>query len=492
MPHQCGLAHTGLAANHERTALGLPRAPEKSLDDTAFSLPAVQHNADLTLTIADWLDRRCEHERLVLGCPSAPVAPTNMPPDDRSNGEARHAVVVGGGIGGLATAVALRQTGWRVTVVERSAQLREVGAGISLWPNAIHALWMLGLKPPLQAAATVQEDARIRTWQGKPLAPPLGARLQGEFGAPPLMLHRAALQNLLIAAARPDRLLLGSACVAVEQDAGGARAHLDDGSAVEGDIIVGADGIHSLVRNAAVGAVSPQYSGYTAWRGVVPVDESLLVRIRDGEYFGPGCLFGMASLGGSLVYWWASRRCPERPGDPRDDLGDRPEREKTQLLRQWGSWVDPIPDLLDATPAHAIIRTPLDTVAPLRNLNVGRIAFVGDAAHAMMPNLGQGACQAIEDAAELAQELDSEPDVTTALARYSTLRSRRTAAVVRRSRQMSVVAHLNSPIASAIRNAALRATPTSAAIRRLAPVVGYRVAASAVAGPGVPSSPSGG
>ncbi|HET7048894.1 MAG TPA: FAD-dependent monooxygenase [Solirubrobacteraceae bacterium] len=413
---------------------------------------------------------------------------------DWSHEVARHAIVVGGGIGGLATAVALRQTGWRVTVVERSAQLREVGAGISLWPNAIHALWMLGLRPPLQAAATVQEDARIRTWQGKLLAPPLGARLQERFGAPLLMLHRAALQNLMIAAARPDRLILGRACVRVEQDASGASAHLDDGSSVEGDIVVGADGIHSVVRSVAFGAVNPEYSGYTAWRGVVPVDDSLRVRIRDGEYVGRGCLFGMSSLGGSLVYWWASRRCPERPRDRRDSLGDRPERDKTQLLRQWGSWVDPIPDLLDATPAHAIIRTPLNTVAPLRNLSAGRIAFVGDAAHAMMPNLGQGACQAIEDAVELAQALDSQPDVTTALTRYSTLRSRRTAAVVRRSRQMSVVAHLSSPVAIGIRNLALRATPTSGAIRRLAPVVGYRVTASrpAVAGAGVPSSPSGG
>jgi 2-polyprenyl-6-methoxyphenol hydroxylase-like FAD-dependent oxidoreductase len=219
----------------------------------------------------------------------------------------------------------------------------------------------------------------------------------------------------------------------------------------------------------------------------MPVDESLRARIPDGEYFGRGRLFGMSGLGGSLVYWWASRRGAERPGD-------RPEWEKTQLVRQWGAWVDPIPDLLDATPAHAIIRTPLDTVAPLRSLSLGRIAFVGDAAHAVMPNLGQGACQAIEDAVELAQGLDSEPDIVAALARYSALRSRRTAAVVRRSRQMSVVAHLSSRVASGIRNLALRATPTSAAIRRLAPVVGYRVTASlpAVARPGVPSSPSGG
>jgi 2-polyprenyl-6-methoxyphenol hydroxylase-like FAD-dependent oxidoreductase len=141
--------------------------------------------------------------------------------------------------------------------------------------------------------------------------------------------------------------------------------------------------------------------------------------------------------------------------------------------------VDPIPDLLDATPAQAIIRTRLETVAPLRDLNAGRIAFVGDAAHAMLPNLGQGACQAIEDAVELAQALDSEPDAASALARYSALRSPRTAAVVRRSRQMSVVAHLSNPIASGMRNVALRATPTSAAVRRLSPVVGYRVTASA-------------
>jgi 2-polyprenyl-6-methoxyphenol hydroxylase-like FAD-dependent oxidoreductase len=379
----------------------------------------------------------------------------------KSEPEQRHAVIVGGGISGLAAAAALRQIGWRVTVLERSPQLREVGAGVSLWPNAVHALAALGLCRPLEEAPFIQQDVRLLTWRGTPLGPSIGAhQIQAEFGAPLLMVHRAALQALLIAAAGSDTLLLGTSCLGFEHNFHRASARLGDRSTVDGDILVGADGVDSIVRQAIFRHTACTYSGYTTWRGVVPVDDALKPRIAGGQFLGPASLFGIASLGGSQVYWWASRRCPESDGG-------RQEQEKTQLLQHWGHWADPIPDLLDATPAEAIIRTPLQALPPLHNLTLGRIVLIGDAAHPIMPDLGQGACQAIEDALELAAALKDESNLASALSRYNVRRRRRTAIAVRRARRMSRIAHLRNPVAIGLRNAVLRATSASSAIHRL-------------------------
>jgi 2-polyprenyl-6-methoxyphenol hydroxylase-like FAD-dependent oxidoreductase len=363
----------------------------------------------------------------------------------------RHALIVGAGIGGLTAAVALRTIGWRATILERNLQLQEVGAGISLWPNAVHALTALGLRRALDAVSVIQQHAMVYTWQGAPLGPSLGAQFEAEFGAPLVTMHRAALQKLLIAAAGADSLMLNSTCAAVELDVDRARARLHDGSTADGDILIGADGIHSTVRRAIFGHTSSTYTDYTAWRGVVPVDDALRPRIATGEFLGPGSLFGIATLGGSQVYWWASRRCPERDRA-------RPELEKNQLMQHWGRWADPIPDLLDATPAEAIIRTPLHALPPLRTLSLGRIALIGDAAHPMLPHLGQGACQAIEGAVELAAALTAQTDPAAALSRYGVRRARRTASVVRKTQQVARIAHLRNPLVASLRNAALRAT----------------------------------
>ena len=310
----------------------------------------------------------------------------------------------------------------------------------------------------------------FRTWRGAPLGPSLGAQLEAEFGAPLVTMHRAALQKLLIEAAGADSLMLDSTCEAVDANVDCARAHLDDGRTVGGDILIGADGIHSIVRRAAFGQTSSAYAGYTAWRGVVPIDDALQPRIAYGEFLGPGSLFGIASLGGSQVYWWASRRCPER-------VRAHPELEKHQLLQHWGRWADPIPDLLDATPAEAIIRTPLHALPSLRTLSLGRIALTGDAAHPMLPNLGQGACQAIEDAVELSAALTAETDVTTALSDYGVRRAKRTATVLRKTQHIARLAHLRNPPTAALRNAVLRATSPAVAMKHIRPIVGSRIGA---------------
>ena len=189
-------------------------------------------------------------------------------------------------------------------------------------------------------------------------------------------------------------------------------------------------------------------------------------RISGGESFGHGSLFGVARINGSQAYWWASVKL-------RESDGGEPAAEKSALLEAFSDWHDPIPELVAATPPSAIIRTCLYERPALERLSVGRIALAGDAAHPMLPNLGQGACQAIEDAVVVADELAASDDVVAALTRYSVRRARHAANVVKASRQMSRVAHLHNPVTAELRNTLMRVSTESMSLSRLDPIVGH-------------------
>jgi 2-polyprenyl-6-methoxyphenol hydroxylase-like FAD-dependent oxidoreductase len=369
--------------------------------------------------------------------------------------------VIGAGIGGLATAIALQPVIGDVTVLERAPTLLEIGTGIALWPNAMRALRQLGVGDGLELASIPADGFGLRTWNGASLGPPLFEQLQARFGAPLLIVHRGRLQAALRAALAPGTLQLDAECVAVEQEEHLAAVHLSSREVERGDVVIGADGLHSCVRAALFGdGRPPHYSGFTAWRGVVPHDQTLGSRISDGESLGHGSLFGMARLGGRQAYWWASTRCPAAEGAS-------PELEKAALLGSFSTWHDPIPELVAATPAVAIVRTRLYERPPLPQLAVGRIALVGDAAHPMLPNLGHGAGHAIEDAVALAGELARSSDTRAALEAYSVRRARRSAQVVRASARVARAAHLRNPVAVSLRNTALRAVQPSLSLGQL-------------------------
>jgi 2-polyprenyl-6-methoxyphenol hydroxylase-like FAD-dependent oxidoreductase len=213
-----------------------------------------------------------------------------------------------------------------------------------------------------------------------------------------------------------------------------------------------------------IGDAEPRYSGYTAWRGVVSMDASLANEALLGESWGPASLFGVARLAGSQAYWWASVRAGKR----RSGTGDE---EKEALLRRFAGWHPTVSALIEATVPEAIIRTPLYDRRPSARWTEGRVALLGDAAHPMLPNLGQGACQAIEDAIALADALRGEADPEAALTRYGAIRTKRANTIVRRSRQMARIAHLANPLAVAARNALLRASTPNSTLRRLEPLL---------------------
>ncbi|GAA2061228.1 FAD-dependent monooxygenase [Streptomyces albiaxialis] len=382
------------------------------------------------------------------------------------------AVVVGGGIGGLAAAVALHARGWDVEVRERAREFTDIGAGLAVQPNALRALDALGLGTTVRARATTDPPLGIRHAGGGWLLRNDTDGLRRRFGQW-VMLPRAELVALLRAQVPESALRAGSTVTGVLPDGtvryrDGPGAGVGKGTGV-GDLVVGADGIRSVTRRAVLPeAPPPRYAGYSTWRFITTARPGVAAE-GSVETWGRGERFGYAPLPDGRVYCYVMANAPqgESKGSPEDELA--------HLRRRFARWHEPIPSLLAATEGSAVLRHDTYELPDLPTFvsHRHRTALLGDAAHAMTPNLGQGACQAIEDAVELAAALDGAGgDTAAGLDAYDRVRRPRTQMVVRRSRRLGGVAHWSSPVLTALRNTGLRMTPGSSFARSLAPVIG--------------------
>ena len=373
------------------------------------------------------------------------------------------AIIAGGGIGGLAAAVALRQAGLRVLVCERSEAIDPVGAGLTLWANALKALHALGLADAIQELGVPELGGGIRSRQGRMLTEMSADRLQRRFGIPSIGIHRADLQRVLLDALPPDTVRLGAACTGFAHDEQGVEVRLANGARLHGRLLIGADGLRSTVRAELFGDAPPRYAGYTAWRGVTEFPHA---RLRPGETWGRGARFGQVALSGGHVYWFATANAPE-------GAGDAPGGRKRELLDRFAGWHDPILDLIAATPEETILRNDIYDRPPLARWSDGRVTLLGDAAHPMTPNLGQGACQALEDAVVLGRCLRADGDVNRAVRRYEALRRPRTRAITMQSRRIGRVAQWRHPLACRLRDELLAIAPAQLQERGLAPILAY-------------------
>ncbi|MGY0233835.1 FAD-dependent monooxygenase [Longispora urticae] len=348
------------------------------------------------------------------------------------NTAARRVIVAGGGIGGLAAAVALTRRGLDVTVVERADGIRELGAGITIQINGMRALDRLGVADAVAARGSLIARAGIRTWRGDVLSADPLDRLAAEYGAPCVGVHRGRLQAALLAAVPAGVVRLGAAVADVDATADGVTVRLDDGTELRGDVLVGADGLHSTVRARLHGAAAPDYAGYTIWRAVCPTPPGLGAD-EIGVYWGPSCRFGFVPISATETYWYATQVQPYDADAEPDPLPGLRARHR--------DWADPVPALLAATDPAAVFRTRITDREPLDRWGRGRVTLLGDAAHPMTPNLGQGCCQALEDAVTLADVLAGAPDPAAALRRYEDLRAPRTARIVRMARDLGRRGH---------------------------------------------------
>ncbi|GHO84767.1 FAD-dependent oxidoreductase [Dictyobacter formicarum] len=370
-------------------------------------------------------------------------------------------LIIGGGISGLAVALALHRTGQQVTVFERSQAIQEVGAGLTIWPNAIRVLQELGLTNVIPEIGMPAHYRTIRTWRGALLSQ---IEVDAIAGSPMRLMHRADLQGALFNALRDASIPveLGARCTGFSQDENGVHAQFADGRTADGDLLVGADGIRSVVRGQLFGIPNIHYTGYTSWRGIAEVDARYIPLGISSETWGVGRRIGLIPLRNGRMYWFAAYTTPE--GQGKDQSSAERKQEVQELFR---GWHDPIEPILEATDRSRILRNDVYDIAPLAHWSQGRVVLVGDAAHAMSPNMGQGGCQAIEDAPVLAQCIQASADIPTALHAYEARRKPRTSRVARQSRRIGQLSQVNNPQLYPVRNILVKALYTRALSKEL-------------------------
>jgi 2-polyprenyl-6-methoxyphenol hydroxylase-like FAD-dependent oxidoreductase len=376
------------------------------------------------------------------------------------------AVVAGGGIGGLAAAVALHRRGVQVSVLERSATPNAGGAALSLWPNALRALDLLGVGDQVRGQAALGGDSGIRRPDGRWLARSrLGAAIEARFGDPLVLVHRGLLAQLLLDQLPGDAVRYGVAATGIDPGDDGSPAviHTSAGE-LSADLVVAADGIRSVLRGSLFpSAEGPHYAGYTAWRMVVRDPGGA----EPAETWGPdGQRFAILPITEARCYCYATADVPPGTGY---------ESDADELRRRFGDWHAPIGKLLAGLTDGDVLRNDVEELPALPAMHRARVALLGDAAHAMTPDLGQGACQAIEDAVVLAAAIDpNDPDGTgSALEDYTRRRLPRTSAVARRSRNAGALYHRPLPARRAAARL-MKLMPAAAIARSLSPVVDWQ------------------
>lgn len=371
-------------------------------------------------------------------------------------------LVVGAGIAGLATAVALQRIGHPVTVVEEKADT-SAGAGISIWPNALAALDAFGLGDAVRASGGRVTAGALRWHDGAWLRRPSADRMVQALGEPLVVTRRADLTGVLAGALAPGTVQRGVAARGIDTTPAGVRVTLSDGSVRDVAAVIGADGVGSMVARHLNGPLQHRYAGYTAWRGIAAhrLDPQLA-----GQTLGAGTEVGHVPLGPDHTYWFTTERTAEG--------GSIPQGELDYLRRKYRGWAEPIPTLLATTATRDVLRNDLYDREQVRVWSRGPVTLVGDAAHPMRPHLGQGGCQGLEDAAVLARLVaagaGTETDLASAFGRFARFRRARVRALVRESKLIGRVVNLRPAVLSALASRATVVIPEAVLGRHLAAV----------------------
>jgi 2-polyprenyl-6-methoxyphenol hydroxylase-like FAD-dependent oxidoreductase len=344
------------------------------------------------------------------------------------SGAVERVAIIGGGIGGLSAALALRGRGIDAQVYERGPSLSRVqmGGGLHLWTNAMKAMGQLGMADRMREMGEVLEDTVYLSWQGRQLAHwPVG-EIGRTAGVPDVGVSRKDMHAVLAEAVGVDALHFGCLLTDVREDASGVVARFADGREELVDALVGADGIRSTVRGQLLGSTPPRFAGYTQWQTITTEGADLLPRGKEYIIFGPAKRAVLHHVGGGALFWTAVVYGPEGGAEQR-------EGRKARLLQQFQGWMEPLEAAIAATPEEEISGFDICDRPPLKTWGTGRVTLLGDAAHPLTTNLSQGACLAMEDGVVLGRCLASAGEVQSSLREYERLRLARTTPFVKRS-----------------------------------------------------------
>jgi 2-polyprenyl-6-methoxyphenol hydroxylase-like FAD-dependent oxidoreductase len=369
--------------------------------------------------------------------------------------------IVGGGIGGLTLGIALQRKGYNVSIYEGAPALKPLGAGITLAGNAVKALIQIGIAEQILQAGKVLQSLIIKDQKGNILTQTNAEELSRKFGViNSFSIHRGDLQNILLSQLQPGSLTTGKRLLDFNQTSSGVALYFEDGTTASTDYLIACDGIHSVARKKLIPQSETRYSGYTCWRAVIDDVPSDLKLNETSETWGKGSRFGIVPLANRKLYWFACINAQKN--DPLLRNYKVPD-----LLTYFSNFHTPIADILKRTKNEQLIWGDIIDLKPITKFAFGKIVLAGDAAHATTPNMGQGACMAIEDAAVLSNCIEEYSTVDEAFEKFEAKRIARTTKIVNDSWTIGKVAQLENGILTSLRNTLIKLTPPGVSERQV-------------------------
>ncbi|RSN97111.1 FAD-dependent urate hydroxylase HpxO [Acinetobacter pittii] len=347
-------------------------------------------------------------------------------------------VIIGAGMGGLTTGIALKKFGHQVRIFEQTEKILPVGAAISLWSNGVKCLNYLGLTDKIAKLGGQMDDlAYVDGLTGDVMTQFSLLPLIEEVGQRPYPVARADLQNMLMDEFGRDQIYLGKKMVSLEDKADYVEVHFADGSSTQADLLIGADGTHSLTRTYVLGQqVQRRYAGYVNWNGLVDISEDLAPAQQWTTYVGEGKRASLMPVADGKFYFFLDVPLPAGLDNNRDDY-------KKLLKQYFVDWCQPVQQLIERLDPQKTNRVEIHDIEPFTQFYKGRVVILGDAAHSTTPDIGQGGCQAMEDAIYLARSLQINTlGLEDALRRYQNKRNERANELVLRARKRCDVTHM--------------------------------------------------
>jgi 2-polyprenyl-6-methoxyphenol hydroxylase-like FAD-dependent oxidoreductase len=366
--------------------------------------------------------------------------------------------IVGGGIAGLTTAIALRKAGIRATLFEAAPAIKPLGAGLALAANAVKAFQKLGIADAILPGGRVLDAFVIVDGQGREITRTDSRAVGQKYGIDNFTIHRATLHQALLDQLIGNPILLGKRAISIDQSGDGIIMRFDDGTVHQTDHLIVADGIHSAIRQQLLPDSKPRYAGYTCWRAVI--DGEGLDLNEATETWGARGRFGIVPLANRKIYWFA---CVNAPANDARMRGYK----VNDVAKVFKNYHAPIPEIISRTNDENLLWGDIIDLKPISQYAFGNVVLLGDAAHATTPNMGQGACQAIEDAVILGDELAIGNEASDVFRRFEQRRLKRTRYIVETSRRIGQIAQTQNPLLATLRNGLFRMLPASLNERQL-------------------------